>query len=179
MERRSRGMCGFTLMELLVTAAVLAILMTIGVPSLARLVERAREANALHLLTTSLVSARMAAVHYRTPVTMCPSSDAERCRPDPAWEDGWIIYADPDRDAQPKSPRHVLQRLDGAGPGMILRGTRGRTRIRFTPDGWAHGGNLTIRLCGTSGAPVRGKVVVNTAGRPRSERDASGETCPE
>lgn len=174
-RRASRG---FTLAELMVTLAVLAVTVTMGVPAFAGVVQRAREANAYHLLTASLASARLAAVKTGAPVTVCPSNDGATCRRDLVWEGGWIVYSDPARSEQPANAAAVLQRIEGIGAGVALRSTRGRHRVRFTPDGWSYGSNLSIRLCREDGARLLGKVVVNNAGRPRSERAEAGTDCP-
>lgn len=172
------GSRGFTLAELMVTLAVLAVTVTIGVPAFAGVLQRAREANAYHLLTASLATARLAAVKTGAAVTACPSSDGATCRRDLVWDEGWIVYTDPGADDQPANAAAVLQRVDGIGAGIALRSTRGRHRVRFTPDGWSYGSNLSIRLCAEKDARLLGKVVVNNAGRPRSERAEAGETCP-
>ena len=169
---------GYTLVELMVTLAVLAVTLTIGVPAFAGVIQRAREANAYHLLTASLAAARIAAVKDGTAVSVCPSPDGARCRGDAVWEGGWIVYSDPGDVGQPRNARAGLQHVEGIGPGLALRSTSGRKRVRFTPDGWSYGRNLSVRLCGLEGSRLLGKVVVNNAGRPRSERYGAGEPCP-
>ena len=168
---------GFTLIELMATLAVLAILLTLGVPAFAGLRQRAGTANAFHLLTTSLAIARLTAVQRGVPITVCPSRDGLQCRNDVVWDDGWIVYADPTRATQPATTDAVLQRIDSIGPGLALRSTVGRTRVRFTPRGWASGSNLSARLCSTKDRKHLGSVIVNNAGRPRSERYPE-KPCP-
>lgn len=168
---------GFTLIELMVTVAVMAVLLGVGVPSFQRLQQSTRTAAAFHLLTTSLALARMAAVKQHAPVSVCPSSDGRYCRGDTTWEEGWIVFADPARAKQPASEDAVLQRFDRVGPGLALRSTTGRTLVRFQPSGMALGSNLSIRLCSTKDDSHLGSVIVNNAGRPRSERQ-DGTPCP-
>jgi type IV fimbrial biogenesis protein FimT len=158
MRQQARG---FTLIELMTTLAVLV-----------------RATNAYHLLTGSLAIARLSAVKHGEPVSVCPSSDGVRCRDDVIWDDGWIVFADPSRADQPASADAILQRIDGVGVGLTLRSTGGRTQVRFTPNGWAYGSNLSIRLCEREGNRLLGKVVVNNAGRPRSERYDKAKPCP-
>lgn len=169
---------GFTLIELMATLAVLVITLTLGVPAFAGLQQRVRAINAYHLLTGSLAIARLGAVKRGEPVSVCPSSDGLRCRDDVVWDDGWIVFVDPGRNDQPGSEAAVLQRIDGIGDGLALRSTGGRTMVRFTPDGWAYGSNLSIRLCSREPARLLGKVVVNNGGRPRSERFDKEKPCP-
>jgi len=168
---------GFTLIELMVTLAILAITLSLGAPALSSLAQHARESNTYHLLTTSLATARFAAVKNGTPVTVCPSSDGITCRNDEIWETGWLIYADPKRAGQPADGKAILQRIDRGSSHLALRSTLGRTRIRFSPDGWSYGSNLSIRLCASDGRFL-GQVVVNNAGRPRTEHYTVPRSCP-
>lgn len=174
MERRNAG---FTLIELMVTLAVLAIALALGAPAFAGLVQRARESNTYHLLTASLATARLAAVKNGVAVTACPSSDGYTCRNNEVWDRGWLIYTDPTRSGQPASRAAILQSVDAAGGGLALRSTAGRRRVRFSPAGWSYGSNLSIRLCTPDGRFL-GKVVVNNAGRPRTERYTTSRPCP-
>ena len=162
---------GFTLIEMMVVLAVLAVLVGVAAPAFAGLLRSAREAGAYHLLTTTLVSARMHAVTHGVPVTVCPSADGITCREDLVWEDGWIVYTDAGRHGQPQAREDVVQRLDGVGRGLALRSSPGRHRVRFTPLGWSYGSNVSIRLCDEREALLLGAVILNNAGRPRSERE--------
>ncbi|KGM50983.1 hypothetical protein N792_12990 [Lysobacter concretionis Ko07 = DSM 16239] len=168
---------GFTLIELMVTLAVMAVLLGIGVPSFQRLQQSTRTTTAFHLLTTSLALARLSAVKSNAPVSVCPSRDGRHCRGDSVWDDGWIVFADPARAKQPASVDAVLHRFDRVGPRLALRSTAGRTLVRFHPSGMAYGSNLSVRLCSTRDRTHLGSVIVNNAGRPRSERH-DGIPCP-
>ncbi len=168
---------GFTLIELMVTLVVVAVLMGIGVPSFQRLQQSTRTSTAFHLLTTSLALARMAAVKQHAQVSVCPSSDGRYCRGDTVWDHGWIVFADPTRAKQPASDEAVLQRFDSVGTGLALRSTTGRSQVRFQPSGMAYGSNLRIRLCSKKDSTHLGSIIVNNAGRPRSERN-DGTPCP-
>lgn len=169
---------GLTLVELVSTLAVLVTLLTVGVPAFAGLQQRIRVATTFHLLSTSLASARIAAVKHGGAVAVCPSSDGRTCHGQPVWDDGWILFRDPANVGQPLAADDVLQVFDGVRGGLALRSTRGRVRVRFTPDGWAYGSNISIRLCDVRGERRHlGSVVVNNAGRTRSER-LEATACP-
>src|SRR5690606_6837826 len=140
--------------------------------------QRSSESGAYHLLTTSLAAARLRAVKDNAPVTVCPSADGHTCRGDGIWSDGWILYRDPGRNDQPPAMDAILQRFDRVGHALQLRSTSGRHRVRFLPSGWAYGSNLTIRLCRPGSGGFLGSVIVNNAGRPRTERQPAGSSCP-
>ncbi len=169
---------GFTLLELLVTLAVLAITLGIGFPALGSVVERTRIANTYHVLTASLMAARAAAITRGEPVTVCPSLDGARCRHDQVWEDGWIIFADPRRTGEPADATSIMRRIDALNGHFSLRSTPGRQRVRYLPSGRAYGSNVSLRLCAREDERLIGKVVVNNAGRARSQRSSGRRACP-
>lgn len=170
---------GFTLVELLVTVLVAGALLAIAAPAFSAMLERNRAAAVFHQLTTSLAGARLAAVRMGRPVTLCPTRDGLRCRRDLVWDEGWMAYLDPGRRDQPASPDEVIQHLDQPGGAIAVRSSVGRHRIRFQPSGWASGANISLRLCSRQKASLLGAVVVNNAGRPRTEHlEAPSKPCP-
>jgi type IV fimbrial biogenesis protein FimT len=172
----NRKDAGFSLAELAVTLSVLAIILAIALPAFGAMLQGARASSTYHLLMTSLAAARLRAIKDNAPVTVCPSTDGHTCRGDEIWNDGWILYLDPDREDQPSSAEAVIQRFDGVDNGLQLRSTADRIRVRFQPTGWSYGHNLSIRLCRGDG--FLGSVIVNNAGRPRTERQDGSTPCP-
>ena len=169
---------GFTLAELLVCTAVLAIALGIAVPVLTELRNNAIAINTFHSLTVSLQGARMAAISHGVPVSVCPSADGLRCRADLKWEGGWLVFLDPGRTGQPEREDRILQVFEAVDPSLALRSSSGRHRVRYQPTGLSGGNNLTLRLCRRRDATSLGEVVVNLAGRPRTRRTReSGIPC--
>jgi type IV fimbrial biogenesis protein FimT len=164
---RHRG--GFTLVELVVTVAVLGIVLAAGLPSLRALREQHATLGAFHGLTTALMAARMAAIQRGRPVTVCPSRDGLRCRDDQVWDEGWLVFADPGRRSQPARPADILWFEARTTSLVTIRATPGRPRVRFQASGFSGGSNASLRLCLRGGRHV-GDVVVNLGGRARSER---------
>ena len=174
----NRKDAGFSLIELIITLAIAATLLAIAVPSFTTLLQGSRASGTYHLLTSSLAAARLRAIKDNAPVTVCPSADGRTCRSDEIWSDGWIVYQDPGRDPQPQGSDTIIQRFEQVGGSLQLRSTSGRERVRFLPAGWAYGSNLSIRLCRPGRDGFLGSVIVNNAGRPRTERHPRGAPCP-
>lgn len=173
-----RNDAAFTLVELATALAVVGVTMLAAIPALATVIRNAQAASVSHQLTVALASARMAAIERGHAVTVCPSDDGSRCRRDSIWDAGWIVYLDPDRDPDPASVERVLEhnQHDGA---ISVRGSDGRRRVRYLPDGRASGSNATLALCRRSDGQPIGKIVINNAGRVRIERrDAPATQCP-
>ncbi|MGQ0591131.1 MAG: GspH/FimT family pseudopilin [Gammaproteobacteria bacterium] len=87
--------CGFTLIELMVGVAVLAIALGAGVPSMSEFIQNSRLAAHTNDLLTSLHLARTEAIKRNARVTLCKSPNATNCSTAPeGWEIGWMVFAD-------------------------------------------------------------------------------------
>jgi type IV fimbrial biogenesis protein FimT len=166
-------------MELMVTVAVLAIVLGIGAPAFSGLMTRMRTIATMHLLTGALAQARLESIRRNAPIGVCPSGDGTRCAGSVVWDGGWIVFVDAARTGQPQSAADVIQTFDRPGGDLRLRATAGRRLVRFSPNGWSAGSNVTLRLCeGSASGSILGTVIVNNAGRVRSERPTDRMPCP-
>lgn len=173
-----RNAHGFTLVELAVVLAVVAVLALVAVPAFSRLLASARTATAFHGLTTAMAMARIHAISHHIPTTVCPSVDGEHCRRDLVWESGWIVFLDRKNKGVPATGDDILQRLSPSLGGLAVRSTVGRHYVRFRPDGFSYGTNFTLRICTRTPQRKVGDVVVNNAGRVRSQRPVKPLACP-
>ncbi|MDY6946467.1 MAG: GspH/FimT family pseudopilin [Pseudomonadota bacterium] len=90
---------GFTVLELMITVAVLGILLGIGVPSFQGIIRQNRIAGQTNELLAATAMARSEAVKRGSTVTICPATssadgDANTCSGTTAWGNGWIIFSD-------------------------------------------------------------------------------------
>lgn len=87
---------GFTLLELLVTIAVGAIVISIGAPNLVSLIRNNRIAADTNDLVIGLHSSRSEAVKRRSNVVFCASNDHDSDVPScsTSFSQGWIVFVD-------------------------------------------------------------------------------------
>ncbi len=167
---------GFTLIELLAALALLAILAGLAVPAMTGILQAQRVGSAANTLVAHLNLARLHAITRREVTLVCPSRDRISCSGENRWEDGWIVFRDPDRNRQVDAAADLLRVGNGAG-GLIID-SAGRTRVRYQPDGTAGGTNLSIKLCDPLAPDNARAVIVSNPGRPRVGDLPSHLACP-
>jgi len=85
---------GFTLIELMITLAIVAILLTVGVPSLKTFMQGNQLIASTNELVSALHVARSEAIKLNLRVSVCESSDGANCTATGNWENGWIVFVD-------------------------------------------------------------------------------------
>lgn len=165
---------GFTLLELLVTISIAAILVAVAVPGLTRFVQNSREDSEADSLISSLQYARSEAVKRDANVEICASADEATCSGGTAWNTGWIV----ETTAVPPAVPEVLQAIPALGGGNTLSGTfngAGINQVIFQPNGFvaaAGGAGLYLttyfKLCDPRGANYARDVEVTGIGAVQS-----------
>ncbi|MCC8538550.1 GspH/FimT family pseudopilin [Xanthomonas axonopodis pv. poinsettiicola] len=118
---------GFTLVELLVTIAVVAVLAVIALPSFQGVIRSNQAATTANELVASLALARSEAIRSTRGGGICPSSDGTTCSGQ--WSNGWIAWSDANANGTFDSGETVL-RYTKVNPNMTIDGT-GITAIAF------------------------------------------------
>lgn len=85
---------GFTVIEALITVAILAILLALAAPGFSKFIKDNRRAGAVNDLIVSVQIARSEATRRGQRVVVCPSNDAQTdCADTTDWSGGWIVHA--------------------------------------------------------------------------------------
>lgn len=139
---------GFTLVELMVTIAIVAILLAVGLPSFQGSLRSNRVATTTNEMLASLSLARTEAIRSTQSSLVC-ARDGAACGDD--WNQGWLVMTDTDGDdayetlvkAVDAHPNlRVAMELDGAAADMVVFDRRGRTtdgagterQVEISPD---------------------------------------------
>ena len=195
---RTRPTLGFTLLELLVALAVVAILLGVGVPSFVEMVRESRIGAASRALHGSLRIARSESLKRGELVSVCPRAAADTCGGAGAWSNGWIVFADPsakpgDGVARVDEGDEVVQEVEAVHGSIdiVAYGTRTDATamidpaafLRFQPRGaveWSAGASIGSLLVCDDVRGNRGSRVLNVqssgdvrVGRPGPERGAA------
>lgn len=153
---------GFTLVELLITIAIAAILLSAGVPAFSDFIRDNRLQKAAAGFVADLAAARAEAARTYVTVGVCPSAGGTSC--DGAdWTSGRIVYADANGNGTAESTE-VIRWSEPLDTGVVPSAVGLGTLVAFRPTGAAVGAG-SIDLCdGRSGLHGR-RVDVNAAGR--------------
>jgi type IV fimbrial biogenesis protein FimT len=175
MTHAPRTTRGFTLVELMVTLAVLAILTMVAVPSFRDTIRRNRVSAASNALLADLRYARTEAINRGQLVSLCPSSDGSSCTADgTAWDAGWLVYTYPAGAASANAAYaagNILLRAGEARPGVAINASTADV-VSFGQQGQLRpGAALSFRTCIRASGGDAGE---NSAAVPGARLDMSG-----
>ena len=178
-NRASRLQCGFTVLELMITVSIAALLLVTGIPSFQNYSQQQHIKAAVTSLQNDLMIGRSEAVHLNARVVSCPGTPENGCTGDTEWSDGWIVFADSNADRQ-RQPDEAIVRRGQAFENLRIVSSTGRTDIRFFPDGSTPGSNGSITFCGLGGPGQARKLIISNLGRIRREMAPDMDTvnCP-
>lgn len=184
---RLRGaVSGFTLIELIVTIAVAALLLTLAIPSFEEVINNNRLTAAANEMMASLQATRMESIRRNRRTVLCLSGTPDAATPacSGSGARGWIVFKDDDKNAAPTSAEVV--RTTGIQQRVqTIASPAFGTRVTFRSDGLAYdsAGNLlaaSIALCIPTTRPATNIRYVNIgAGSRVSIAKGSGSgACP-
>jgi type IV fimbrial biogenesis protein FimT len=175
---------GFTLVELMVTLSIAAILLAVGVPPFSRLISNNRMATQTNEMVASLNLARAEAVRRSSGVSLRTG--------------GWKVFIDADLDGTAASAGDVIRQSAALSAKTTLRRV---TRTTVSPGVFSYadattaltdrlfitfnsrGGNNSnsapsfFRVCDSGNTTIPGRILqVNTIGR--ISLDSATATCP-
>jgi prepilin-type N-terminal cleavage/methylation domain-containing protein len=131
-----RNNSGFTLIEVLTIMLVVAVLASVGLPGMTRMLEGNRLSSNTNRLVSSLYAARSEAVKRNISTVICTRNTAgDACGgADAKRKDGWIVFVDTDGDGVRDANEDLLNVVEKLDTGMEFA-EEARINITFSGDG--------------------------------------------
>lgn len=166
---------GFTLIELMVAVAILAILLAIGLPAFGGLIDGQRMDSSVNSLVRSINLTRTEATRRNRHVTMAPLAGS--------WSNGWAIFIDANNNGALDAGDTLLREELPARVQHIHVNSPLASYLRYNAQGESellNGGfqSGTFSVCPQEAGVEGRKVVINRIGRARVERAVIGADCP-
>jgi len=170
---------GVTLIELVAVLAIASVLLGSAIPSMRNVIAAIRVNAATEALVAGLQLARGESIKRNVRVVMCKSPDGSACAATGDWDQGWIIFADADGNADRAMTEAVIWRESAANANVRIFGNGNVANyVSFAPVGGTQlasgafqAGTISICKRGSAGAAGQ-QVVVNAVGRPRVQKAA-------
>jgi len=180
------GRRGFTLVELMVALAIAVILLMVAVPNLNDAAPRGKLAAQANAFLATLNLARSEAIKRNGRVVVCKSADGVACTDDGGWDQGWIVFHDPDNDVVRDGTEAIIERHQPLANGFSLTGNGTVANyISFHPSGAAMtpGGAFqaaTLTLCrfAPTVSSAERQIILSAAGRARVQTIEGVASCP-
>jgi type IV fimbrial biogenesis protein FimT len=155
-------MKGLTLIELIVTLAVIAVLVAIGVPRMQGISQNNRVTAAINSLSSDIAFARSEAVTRNTSIRIRSVNGGGD------WSGGWVVETADGVTTLRNAPPLVAN--------VLLNGAGGTDSVTYRSDGTQSGVAVNFRACKNGDTSNHGREIsINAAGRI-SMQDKMG--CP-
>ena len=167
---------GFTLLELIVTVVIVALVAAIAVPAMQTFAQNDRLISQINTLTGHLAYARSEAVKRAQQVAICVSNNTTTCTGGANWEDGWIVYVDANADGtfNPGGLNEDLLRAQQTLEGGNTLSTTIGTQVTYDYRGYVTAASIgSFSLCDSRGATYGRAIAISTTGRVRREDTVS------
>ena len=178
---------GITLLDLLISIAVMGIIAAVAIPSFSSLVKNSKLSASLANLKADLYLARNAAIRYNSYAIICPRNKSNNgCSNSPNWEKGWIVFIDHNKDGKCNFSARMCAdkgKIIAVGEGvkssnLKMRGYSHRNyRIRYDPMGFSYTYNGKIIACDDRGVKMARGIVISNSGKVRNTKKGDKLKC--
>lgn len=164
---------GVSLVELLVSMLVLAILITLSAPDMRTLIVNNRVDNVASELFSSLMLARSEAIKRQRTVSLCSTVDQSNCdETRSGWHHGWLIFTDAAGDGLLNASDQLIRRVPVQSDIVSIFWNNG-DGLQFNSRGQSARAG-TFQICADEEGSDAKAIIVSMAGRVRTE---AGDVC--
>jgi type IV fimbrial biogenesis protein FimT len=173
---RPSDIIGISIIELVVSLAVVSILATAGVPAFSNFIQSNRLNESSFDMLATINLARTEAVKRRTRVVLCRSADPTLPTPScggsaNTWTTGWLVFASGDNNNTYEAGTDTvlgIGLLDSSNVTIITNNTS-NSNLEYNSDGTTNesGGTARFAVCDKRGGAYGRQINVPPHGRPR------------
>jgi len=164
----SRRQAGISMLELLITTSIFISLTAMAAPGCSALLLHLRAHSTQQSLMTLIGQARSEALHLNRPTTICPLAANNICSTD--WNKPLTLFVDDNRNAQFENGEIALRVWDEIEGPVYLYWVRGRSFLRFLPNGSTTATTGSLRYCVIGYDRADFRIVIARTGRSRVDK---------
>ena len=174
---------GFSLIQLLLSIALISALSLSGINQLNYIYQKASAANYSQQLINTIKLARLSAIKYQKPTTLCHLADTGKC--DRNWHEGLQLFFDTNANKKLDQQDKIFHQLSPPQKSALL--TYNRRFIHFATNGLSLGSNGHFIYCPVYGQNLTNqdkiqlaqRIIINRQGRVRISTDQNDSRITE
>ncbi|GBL04702.1 GspH/FimT family pseudopilin [Glaciecola sp. KUL10] len=167
MRRSISKQKGVTLLEMMITVAILAIVLTVVAPNVQGILIKNRAVATMNELSTVIQYARNSAIDEQANAVFCPSSDFTSCSTN--WRHPKMVFIDQNNDGERDANEVLLVATESLNSTMTFTST---SDVISFEDSGASSAQTIIKLCHTSNnAQYARQIEISLQGRVRLSQD--------
>lgn len=175
-SRHSHASAGITIIELVISLAVVSILATTGVPAFSNFIQSNKLSESAYDVLETIQLARSEAVKRRSRVVLCRSADpllaTPSCGGTPhTWTTGWLVFASGDSNNTYEAATDTLLGvgLVASSNVTIITNSTSNNNLEYNSDGTTNesGGTARFAICDKRGGAYGRQIDVPPHGRPK------------
>ncbi|WP_070990124.1 GspH/FimT family pseudopilin [Halofilum ochraceum] len=156
---------GFTLVELMVTLIIIAVVLSIAVPNFRDFIQDSRATAEANNIVGALNLARSEAIKRSETVSVCASSDQATCNGGGDWDQGWIVFV-----GDSSSLDEVLRVWEAPGDAVTVGSDVGTFSFDSLGEAEAGDGESIDVDFDACTEPWARRIGINAAGRVNVQR---------
>ncbi len=179
---RSGRSAGITIIELVVSLAVVSILVTTGVPSFSNFIQSNKISESAFDALGTINLARAEAVKRRTRVVLCRSANPAATTPacggtSNTWTTGWLVFASGDANNTYEAATDTLlgRGVVNSSNVTVMTNSTSNNNLEYNSDGTTNesGGTARFAICDKRGGAYGRQIDVPPHGRPKFTKGSS------
>ncbi len=166
---------GFTLIEMMITIAIVFILLTVVAPSVQTMLIQNRVTSDINSLSSAAQFARFTAINEQITVTLCPTKDYTEC--ESSWSYAKMVFADSNGNGVRDTNEPLLTTAEAISGTNAISGLSGV--IMFDENGSASKAG-TATICGENNqAKYASGLIITLYGKVSVAVDSDGNGIKE